>query len=469
MTSHRGRSIAHRSTIGLLAVAVLLAAAACTSAGSQAGSAVAISSPAASSAAPPTTIASGSSGSATTSGSQAVPPPVLVRKNVMSLTTAEKAEFVSAVKKLKTTPAPGDSRVTNWYDHFVAENLSKLICWSHEPNQGGYGNYGPDLLTWHRAFLLEFQDALTQVAGHPMALPYWDWTDPASTAVVFADDFMGPGGKPEDNYTVTSGPFAKGQWALNVKGFAADNPGQFDDLVRATGTIDHATELPAAAEVQQALDRPLYDVAPFNPAADPDSSFRAFLGGDVGSTGTTCDDGVVKATEVQGSRLDATVLKYVGGVNDNGHIGSLTDTATAPNDPVFWLVFANTDRIAEAWWKAHKYQYVPESGGPNGTNINDVLYPYADLTNGSMVKPAEQLGYSYDTLPTAGGAPETLTTVTTTETEHHETQTTHTTPTTHTTTTTPTTTDTTETTDTTDTTETTTTTATTDTTPTSTP
>ena len=153
----------------------------------------------------------------------------------MSLTTAEKADFVNAIKKLKTTPAPNDSRVTNWYDHFVAENLSKTICWSHEANQGGYGNYGPDLLTWHRAFLLEFQDALTQVAGHPIALPYWDWTDPASTAVVFADDFMGPAGKSEDDYTVTSGPFAKGQWAVNVKGFAADNPGQFDELVRATG------------------------------------------------------------------------------------------------------------------------------------------------------------------------------------------------------------------------------------------
>ena len=402
MRSHSPRPVGKRPAIAVLVALVAFTAAACTSGGPQAGSAVAISSG---------------------SGSQAVPPPVVVRKNVMSMTTAEKTDFVSAVKKLKTTPAPNDTRVTNWYDHFVAENLSKLICWSATVNQGGYGNYGPDLLTWHRAFLLEFQDALTQVAGHPIPLPYWDWTDPASTAVVFADDFMGPSGKSGDNYVVTDGPFAKGQWAINVKGFTTDNPGQFDDLVRATGTIGDATELPAASDVQHALDRPLYDAAPFDPSSDSDSSFRAFLGGNIGASGTQCKDGIIRVVDANGSRLDTTVLRYVGGVNDDGHIGSLTDTATAPNDPVFWLVYANADRVAEAWWKNRKYQYLPESGGPNGANLNDVLYPYTDLTNGSMAKPAEQLGYSYDSLPTAGGVPETLTTVTTTT----ETATTHTT------------------------------------------
>jgi len=375
----------------------------------------------------------------------------------MTLTTAEKTDFVNAIKKLKTTPAPNDSRVANWYDHFVAENLSKLVCWSDEANQGGYGNYGPDMLTWHRAFLLEFQDALTQVAGHPIALPYWDWTDPASTAVVFADDFMGPAGKEHDDYVVTSGPFAKGQWTLNVKGFKVDDPSQSNDLVRATGTLGDASELPPASDVQHALERPLYDVAPFDPSSDQNSSFRSYVGGNIGSSGIKCDNGVISVQDANGSRMNSTVTRYVGGVKDNGHIGTLTDTATAPNDPVFWLVYANTDRIAEAWWKNHKYQYLPESGGPTGDNSNDALYPFADLTNSSMAKPTEQLGYNYDVLPTAGGAPETLTTTvtTTTETENHhtETTTTHTTPTTTHTTDTETTTETTETTDTTETSE----------------
>lgn len=324
----------------------------------------------------------------------------LVRKNVKDLTAAEKADFVSAIKKLKVTPAPDDPRVTNWYDHFVAEHLSKLVCWNtSQVNQGGYGHNGPDLLTWHRSFLLEFEKALSTVAGHPMALPYWDWTDPSSTPVVFADDFMGPAGDAADGYVVTKGPFRKGEWPINVRGFPSTNPGQFSDLVRATAMMPGMDTLPPASDVREALTKPVYDVAPWGPLSDANQSFRSFLDGNIGTTGEICQDGLITLVGSTGGRLHATVHMYVGGMTADGEAGALTDTATSPNDPIFWLHHTNIDRIAEAWWSTHNYQYLPKSGGPVGDNADDPVWPYT-ATNGEMAKPVTELGYTYDQLPT---------------------------------------------------------------------
>ncbi len=323
----------------------------------------------------------------------------VVRKNVNNLTDAEKADFVAAIRKLKTTPAPDDPRVGNWYDHFVAEHMSKLMCWTDAANQGGYGHYGPDLLTWHRAFLREFEEAMTAVAGKPMALPYWDWTDPTSTAVVFADDFMGPPGAAAEDYVVTSGPFRRGEWAINVKGSTFTNPGQFDDLVRATATMPGMTALPPATEVREALSRPVYDTAPWDPSSDTNQSFRSYVDGAIGATGQACENGAIAAVGATSGRLHATVHMYVGGMNEQGQPGALNDTATSPNDPIFWLHHVNIDRIAEAWWSTHDYQYLPVSGGPRGDNINDVVWPFSDKTNGDMAKPVTQIGYTYDQLP----------------------------------------------------------------------
>ncbi|TPG33473.1 tyrosinase family protein [Mycolicibacterium hodleri] len=333
-----------------------------------------------------------------TSTSQGAP---VVRKNVKDLTDAEKSDFVAAIKKLKTTPAPDDPRVGNWYDHFVAEHMSKLMCWTDSAGQGGYGHYGPDLLTWHRAYLREFEEALTTVAGKPMALPYWDWTDPASTAAVFADDFMGPPGAAADDYVVTRGPFRKGEWRIDVKGSTFTNPGQFDDLVRATGMMPGMTSLPPAADVRAALTRPVYDTAPWDPSSNTDQSFRSYVDGAIGATGQACENGGIAAVGATSGRLHATVHMYVGGMNAEGQPGALTDTATSPNEPIFWLHHVNIDRIAEAWWSAHDYQYLPTSGGPRGDNIDDVVWPFRDKTNGDMATPASQLGYTYDQLPSA--------------------------------------------------------------------
>ncbi|MEW9613255.1 tyrosinase family protein [Shinella sp. S4-D37] len=268
----------------------------------------------------------------------------------------------------------------------MAAHVRKLVCYTDEPGQGGYGHNGSDLLTWHRAFLREFETAMTTVMGKPMAIPYWDWTDPESLKTVFAEDFMGPEGDPDQNDHVMSGPFRHGKWRLNVKGFESTNPGRFDYLVRAIGSIE-GMALPVGEEVQQALARPQYDAAPWGVTADNDVSFRSFVDGMLNASGLACDGGAVTMVGTTATLLHGTVHMWVGGTTREGHPGSLADTLTSPNDPVFWLHHANTDRIAETWWAANRYEYLPRSGGPRGNNLNDRLWPYTSTSGDVVARP----------------------------------------------------------------------------------
>ena len=321
---------------------------------------------------------------------------VIVRKNVKDLTKAEKSDFVNAILKLKATPVKNGFMVGNLYDYYVATHMSKLVCWTDQQGQGGLGHSAPDLLTWHRAFLLDFENALSKAAGKAIAIPYWDWTDPDSERAMLSDEMLGPAGDKNNGYYVMSGPFKKGSWKINVKAFKENNPGQFDSIVRATGTMTGALTPPTAEDINELLNRPYYDVAPWGPTADTNLSFRNYFDGGVNATDFACNErtvyDVVGATS---TKLHAQGHMYIGGANANGQVGSLSDTATSPNDPVFWMHHANVDRIAEIWWRAHKHQYLPISGGPSGTNLNDVIWPYTRLTNGKMARPVESFGYRY--------------------------------------------------------------------------
>lgn len=324
---------------------------------------------------------------------------VVVRKDVKDLTRREKADFIAAIKKLKSSPPPRDDpRVANLYDHFVATHVSKMVCWSDPgPEQGAYAHIGPDTVTWHRQFLLDFEHALSEAAGKPVAIPYWDFTSEESTAAMFADDFMGPGGDKADDYVVTSGPFRKGQWRLNVKGFYDTNPGQSDWLVRAVATESSADHLQTPEYVCFVLGRPSYDVAPWNLSSDPQQSFRQAWDG-TSPNPQTCQKGIVTGLgEPVGGEWSGHIWghHYVGGENLEGQPGSMTDVTTSPNDPIFWLHHANLDRIAEGWWKTHGYQYLPGRQGPRGYKIDDALWPYHS-TNGDMAVPTQKLGYVYE-------------------------------------------------------------------------
>lgn len=339
----------------------------------------------------------------------------LVRKNVKHLTAAEKHEFVAAIHRLKRMPSPWTAG-QSYYDELVRWHFDIHKC-------GMWGHMSPVFLPWHRALVLGFETALACAAGRPIATPYWDWTDQESTDATFADDFMGPFGVKEDDYAVLSGPFRKGAWRITLHGPASDDPGQFRYLVRAAGTAPGSGELPTAQDMSAALSRPLYDVAPWNLSSDPDVSFRQYWEGWVGFKGDgVCVDNIMQPTF--GSDKSKIAIQnhnrvhfYVGGifkpsskvkVYGQGYFAKqlgMSDAvygtivpATAPNDPLFWPLHSNVDRVWHLWQQRHHHAYRPAAGGPDPQNLDDqlqILHRYTRFKTVRSVQDIRRLGYRY--------------------------------------------------------------------------
>ena len=273
-----------------------------------------------------------------------------VRKNQATMTAAEKARFVGAVKALKSG---------GHYDMMVREHRAAILTVRPDP-----AHLGPAFFAWHRECLRRFELAL-EAFDPQVTLPYWDWTrDRSASSSIWGADFMGGNGRASDRM-VTTGPFAysTGEWTLTVN----DTPQAPPYLRRAFGVSNPA--LPTATRVSGALSTVPYDSSPWNFDSTSSRSFRKY------SEGYTHD----------------LTHRWVGGT---------MMAASSPNDPVFWLHHCNLDRLWAMWQRRHPTQpYRPASGGPTGHNLDDPMWPWANEpdppTPRKVLRHAE-LGYSYD-------------------------------------------------------------------------
>jgi hypothetical protein len=278
------------------------------------------------------------------------------RKNVRSLTSTEKTEFINAVRTLKANGR---------YNQFVLRHAQAPMSGIHR---------SPAFLPWHRQLILDYERELQQVAGNPnLGLPYWNWTEDAAlpnpgAAPIWADNFLGGNGDPNDNWIVKSGPFRQGQWTI------IDGNGNAAGALRRQFGINVAT-LPSQADVNNALSTTPYDASPWNMTSNP--SFRNRLEGWYGATGP--------------------------GLHNRVHVwvGGSMIPMTSPNDPVFFLHHCFVDKLWADWQRRFPSQnYLPVSGGPRGHNLNDLM----ERTLSGSVTPASvlniaALGYRYDTDP----------------------------------------------------------------------
>ena len=68
------------------------------------------------------------------------------------------------------------------------------------------------------------------------------------------------------------------------------------------------------------------------------------------------------------------------------------------NDPVFFLHHCNIDRLWADWQHQHPTQgYLPNTGGPQGHNVNDPMLPWKGTSKPASVIDHNSLGYIYDT------------------------------------------------------------------------
>ncbi|MDO8185479.1 tyrosinase family protein [Conexibacter sp. JD483] len=185
-----------------------------------------------------------------------------VRRNLNTLTQAERDRFIRAVKQMKRVA--GD----DGYDHYVR---------THDTAQTGVGDAaslnvnpahgGPAFCPWHRYFIARFEQSLQAAdrtaspgAAGTLTLPYWDWTNDDAGSPnrqrggLWADDFLGGNGDP-----VTTGPFRAGEWVT----LPQTGTPQGRDLARDFAATPGGDTLPRAVAVAYALRAEGFDVPPY--------------------------------------------------------------------------------------------------------------------------------------------------------------------------------------------------------------
>lgn len=245
-----------------------------------------------------------------------------IRKDANTLSSSERAEFVSAVKTLKADGI---------YDRFVLRHANAIMSAIHRC---------PAFLPWHRRFIWDFEQELQRVSGNPnLGLPYWNWPSGGANSSMWNNDLLGGNGAP-GTQIVSSGPFRQSEWQI------VDSSGnQTGPLRRAFGQESWATSLPTQQEIDQVLAIVPYDVFPWNTGSNP--SFRNQLEG------------------FRGPNL-----------HNRGHgwVGGSMLPMTSPNDPVFFMHHCMVDKLWHEWQLRFPNQgYLPMNGGPLGQNLNDVM------------------------------------------------------------------------------------------------
>lgn len=309
-----------------------------------------------------------------------------IRKDQAKLTIAERQAFITSVLTLKTKPSllhPGDL-TTNRYDDYVEVHENAMMAMM---NGSSWAHRAAAFLPWHREFILRFERDL-QLIDASVTLPYWDWTvnnasDPIGGSP-WTDDFMGAMDPITD--MVTTGPFRVGNWILKVH-----DPGENDpNLRRALGRPQFqdpqrpVTSLPTTEQVTAALAVTPYDVSPWDNRSQP--SFRNRLEGGYGA-----------------GSIHNRVHNWVGGAMSGG---------ASTNDPIFFLLHCNVDRLWACWQQKHLSEDYHPTGvgtdqGPPGQNKNDVMIfhdvrspaPWPGSITPADVLDHHQLGYQYDTEP----------------------------------------------------------------------
>ena len=260
----------------------------------------------------------------------------VVRKSVNSLSAEERTDFVNAVKLLKKMGR---------YDWYVHTHVTAM--------NNGSAHQGPAFLPWHRQFLKIFESDIQVVLDDPtFGLPYWDSAADQSSGKpwtqwsIWGEDFMGGNGDSTQKDGVTTGPFRIGQWTT----IDDPAPGVVGNLQRTFGVEEQ--NLPTPPDVARALRQTPYDAWPWNLGSS--TGFRNFVEGWV--------------PPASAPNMHNQVHVWVG--------GSMVPPSS-PNDPVFFLHHANTDRLWSIWQAANPdLSYIPDGEAPTGHNLHDEMWPW---------------------------------------------------------------------------------------------
>lgn len=287
-----------------------------------------------------------------------------IRKDVKFLTKKEKKLLIKCFFRLKKVPSPfKNSRGMSYYDHLVTFHMQ------NSPDNR-YAHKGAHFGIWHRHYLLLLEQALNSVKKKSdpyISIPFWNWLDPASTAALFSPDLIGTNGHGK-RQLIQDSKFVK--FKINVYSAKDHEP----IITRAFGnpistTINNtllvpvtnlditappntgccysydrdfsSVQLPDIAQINILLQRPVFEIQPFNDLDDTLIGFRNLLEG---------------WRNFQNQRISV--------VHNVTHLwtGGTMLTLASPNDPSFWFHHSFVDALYYGWQLLHPYT----SNGPTG-------------------------------------------------------------------------------------------------------
>lgn len=248
------------------------------------------------------------------------------RRNHSDMTLQQKNDFINAILRLKNNVdsvlRPG---LQSRYDDFVQIHKNSMGAGNPlVPNP----HRSPLFYPWHRVFLRQFEVALQTATGNPgITLPYWNWQLTGKDNP-FTQAFLGGNGDNTQEQRVTGGPFSREHSQFNVAVW--DNEPGNTGIRRNLGAEG---SLPSPELVIATLNRTPY---------------------------WSLENGWENFSE---SDLHNPVHAWIGGD---------MDTASSPNDPVFFLHHCYLDLLWERWRLQHpNVESFPQQ--PDQADMNETL------------------------------------------------------------------------------------------------
>ena len=364
----------------------------------------------------------------------------LIRKDARKLTKVEKDNYMRVMNKSRYVTS--DYKVaTTFYDdmkpnttNFVEVSIYDFYVWMHyysarntylsnhrdeEWPDIDFAHEGQGFPTWHRLYLLQWEEALREISGDDtFTIPYWDWTN-TTNCDICTEDFVG---KSDKNGDVRGKYFANSTWRMicldeliginDDEGLRICDPRKHKEkgLTRRPGTDTTFSipTLPRKKEVDFVLCFDTFDKKPFSKSSE--KNFRNTLEGFTNTkTGKHSKEDHTLHNQVHiflGGSLPPKSHKVTSKNNTYLGNGVMKDVPSASNDPIFLLHHSFVDRIFEKWLRRHNQKAskaLSASGAPLGHNSQSPLVPFFPYwIHEDLFKKSSEFGYDYEDVDEKG-------------------------------------------------------------------
>ncbi|OTB07057.1 hypothetical protein M426DRAFT_9133 [Hypoxylon sp. CI-4A] len=261
---------------------------------------------------------------------------IRIRKSWDDLDLATRADYIRAVKCLAAKPATVDKTIAPG-----AVNRLDDFTWIHD-NQTDLIHVSGSFFSWHRIFIYQMEEVLRNECGYKGTLPYWDQArfsqDPTGSKVFDNSSFGGDG-----EYL----PNDHGPYYITIAGLASNN-----SIERPAGSGGGCVKDGPFANFQISLgptDREVVDPADrFGYQPNPRCLKRNF--DYPSSTDVMTWENAIKIVGAP------DFITFYWSLGEQWHLSSHQflgkdglDTFTSPNDPIFYLLHSQVDRLWAIW------------------------------------------------------------------------------------------------------------------------